>query len=389
LLDDRDVILLEQRGTRYAESALVCPQIEKALQSGWNTRLNGDPNPRDLKRAMATALRELRVQGVDLAGYTTKESAADIADLRRLLEIPSWNLYGVSYSTKLMLIVLRDHPEGIRAVILDSLLPPEANWDEEAPGNILGTLDQVFRAWQDDPQAGAMAAGLKSRFLRLLGEANQHPINLTIKNPVNGTAMTLRLNGAGVMNCVYTGLESVGLRRRLPLILDAACRGEIGALAPLAESYLGSSLGSANGMRYAIWCNEEFPFEQKAKMLAPGGLPPELQGFVQTAIPIQALTSWPKGHPDPRENEPVKSNVPIMVASGEFDPDTPPKWAYQAARFLPKAQVLVFAGMSHVPLFTHPEAGRLMRAFLEDPLRPLDPGKIGIRPPFLLTLDPK
>jgi pimeloyl-ACP methyl ester carboxylesterase len=142
-------------------------------------------------------------------------------------------------------------------------------------------------------------------------------------------------------------------------------------------------------MRYAIWCNEEFPFERKAKMLAPGGLPAELRGFVQTAIPIQALTFWPKGRPDPLENEPVKSAVPIMIASGEFDPDTPTKWATQAAAFLPKAQVLVFAGMSHVPLFTHPEAGRLMRAFLEEPLGRLDPGTISIRPPFLLTLDPK
>ncbi|MBN2345200.1 MAG: hypothetical protein JXO51_02340, partial [Candidatus Aminicenantes bacterium] len=31
LLDDRDVILLEQRGGRFAEPALLCPEIDRAL----------------------------------------------------------------------------------------------------------------------------------------------------------------------------------------------------------------------------------------------------------------------------------------------------------------------------------------------------------------------
>jgi pimeloyl-ACP methyl ester carboxylesterase len=139
LLDDRDIILLEQRGNRFAEPALMGPEIDRALRSGWGTRLNGDPDPQAVTEALTAAARSLKEAGVELAGYTTKESAADIADLRRLLEIASWNLYGVSYSTKLMLTVLRDHPQGVRAAILDSVLPLEANCDEGDSGQYPGS----------------------------------------------------------------------------------------------------------------------------------------------------------------------------------------------------------------------------------------------------------
>jgi pimeloyl-ACP methyl ester carboxylesterase len=385
LLDDRDLILLEQRGTRFAEPALMCPEIERAGRSGWGTRLNGDPDPAKVAAAMASCAGSLERAGVDLAGYTTRESAADVADLRRLLGLPSWNLYGVSYSTKLMLTVLRDHPRGIRAVILDSVLPLEADWDEDGSANILESLDKIFAVCRDDESLRARFPALKARFLRLLAAANRSPIQLKIKNPADGKPMTLTLDGAGIMNCLYAGLEDASMIPWLPLIIDAACRGEVARLAPLAGAYLGSTQGTAMAMRLAVWCNEEFPFEDPAKMRRPAGLPPELARFVQTAVPLEALQAWPLGHPGARENEPVRSRAPVLIAAGEFDPDTPVKWAREAASFLPNAHLVEFAGYTHVPLFGHPEAARIMKEFLSDPSRRPDPRSASTRPAFRLS----
>jgi len=273
--------------------------LDAALRSGWETRLNGDPDPSAVAAALSAALRSLRDEGVDPAGYTTRESAADIADLRRLPGIESWNLYGVSYGTKLMLTVLRDHPQGVRSAILDSVLPLEANCDEETPANILDVLDRIF-----------------------------------------------------------------------------------------ARSDLGSSQGTAWGMRISVWCNEEFPFEKPDKILKPAGMPLELARFIQPQVPLESLQVWPQGQPDPPENEPVRSSVPVLIAAGEFDPDTPLKWGRRTVSFLPNSHLIEFAGYSHVPLYKHPEAARIMREFLADPsLRP-DPGTAAVRPAFRLSWDP-
>jgi pimeloyl-ACP methyl ester carboxylesterase len=387
LLDERDVILLEQRGNRFADPALLCPEIDAALRSGWGVRLNGEPDPRAVHAALREAVGALKKAGIDPAAYTTRESAADIADLRRLLGIESWNLYGVSYSTKLMLAVIRDHPEGVRSAILDSVLPFEANCDEDTPANIVDSLDKIFAVCAKDERMSERFPGLKERFFRLLDEAGRRPVEMVVKNPADGQPLTVKFDGAGLMNCVYAGLEDTAAIPRIPLIVDSICRGEIGRLAPLAQSYLFSAQGTAWGMRISVWCNEEFPFEHLARILEPAGLPRELARFVQPQVPLETLRMWPHGRPEARENEPVRSGVPALVAAGEFDPDTPVKWSRQTAAFLRRAHFVEFSGYSHCPLYSHPEAARIIREFLADPSRGPDLKGTSERAPFLTSWD--
>lgn len=386
LLEDRDVILFEQRGTRFADPSLLAPAVEETLRSGWAGRLNGEPESAAVEKALAETRLEYEAEGIELAAYTTKESAADIADLRRLLNIESWNLYGVSYSTKLMLTVLRDSPKGVRCAILDSVLPPEVNWDEDASFNIIETLKNVMAAAREDEAIRERTQGLEEKFLRLLSKANLHSVDVLIKRPDDAIPLLVRLDAVGIMNCIYAGLEDAHVIPRLPLIIAALCRGETEVLAPLAEAYLASSQGYAWGMRLAVWCNEEFPFERPERILHPTGLPPVLSRFVQAAVPVEAFRAWPQGRPEPEENKPVRSDLPVLLAAGEFDPDTPVKWTRAAAASLPNSQVVEFAGMSHVPLFSHPEANHIIREFLADPMRKVDAGRAGIRPPFATSL---
>jgi pimeloyl-ACP methyl ester carboxylesterase len=386
LLEDRDVILLEQRGTHHAEPALTGPRIADALRSGWSTRLNGDPDPAVIERALLETRREYEARAIDLSGYTTKDNAADIADLRRLLGLGAWNLYGSSYSTKIVLTVLRDSPEGVRAVILDSVLDLESDWDEEAPANILDAFRRLMAEAREREPLRPRLEGFEARWRGFLEAANRRPVEVALASPSDGRPLIVRLDAAGVMNCIYAGLEDASVIPRLPLIADEACRGRTDVLAPLAEAYLASSQGFAWGARLAVWCGEELPFERPELILRPAGLPDELARFVQTAVPFEALSAWPQGRPDEAENRPVHSDVPALIAAGEFDPDTPVAWSRRAASRLPNAQLVVFAGMSHVPLFSHPEAGRIMRAFLDSPRDRVDPGRTAERRPFAAAL---
>ena len=252
LLDDRDLVLFEQRGTHWAKPSLEAPEVDAALRSGWGARPGNRPDPAVMRQALSAARARFESQGVDLAGYTTEESAADIADLRRLLGLSELNLYGVSYSTKLMLTVLRDHPEGIRSVVLDSLLTPESNWDEEAPANILEVLDRTLAAGVQDAKLERACADLKARFLKLAARANRRPLTLKIKSPQDGSPLTVRLDGAGLMSAVYAGLETAGSIRPTLAAMDAACKGDAQALAPMVEMDLGSSQGAAWGMRLSV-----------------------------------------------------------------------------------------------------------------------------------------
>lgn len=136
---DRDVIFVDQRGTLHADPLLSCPEIDHFLdESIGMSILAASTAQRDLD-AVGACRSRLASAGYDLSAYNTTENAADIADLRRALKIDHWHVYGVSYASDLALQLLRDHPEGIRSVVLDSVVPPQTNamtqfWPTAAEG---------------------------------------------------------------------------------------------------------------------------------------------------------------------------------------------------------------------------------------------------------------
>src|SRR5204862_297692 len=114
--------------------------------------------------AAARCFRRLKEAGVDLNAYNSRESAADIEDLRRVLKYAKINLYGVSYSARLMLDVMRYFPAGIRSVVLESTLPPEVNYDEVGVDKIVRTLDVLFSECRSDAACNKSYPQLEKEF---------------------------------------------------------------------------------------------------------------------------------------------------------------------------------------------------------------------------------
>jgi len=116
---NRDLIILAQRGTLYSDPDLNCPELDRYY--GRQVSLVYDA-PSTGRRQAAAARRchdRLVEAGMDLSAYNTTENAADFADLRRVLGIHEWNVYGYSYGSDLALSFMRDHPDGIRTVTID------------------------------------------------------------------------------------------------------------------------------------------------------------------------------------------------------------------------------------------------------------------------------
>src|SRR5688572_17721946 len=114
-LKDRDVIIFEQRGTKYAQPALECPEVNEANINSAKRQLDAQTARKNEIRAAEACFERLKKQGINPGAYNSAESAADIEDLRRVLKLEKINLYGISYSACLMLNVMRDFPGGIRS----------------------------------------------------------------------------------------------------------------------------------------------------------------------------------------------------------------------------------------------------------------------------------
>jgi pimeloyl-ACP methyl ester carboxylesterase len=60
-----------------------------------------------------------------------------------------------------------------------------------------------------------------------------------------------------------------------------------------------------------------------------------------------ACRQWRVPPPTPHADEPVASDVPALLVSGELDPNTPPRHAAQALRTLSRGQHVVLKGVAH------------------------------------------
>lgn len=362
LLEDRDFIVLEPRGARHAQPALECPAINALKGEIAAGRLRGSAARDRLATAAAACRDTLAASGVDLDGYRTEALADDIEDLRKALGYQKWNLLGLSYGTRVVLSVLRRHPEGVRSVVLDSVLPPDVNFDEVATANLQRALNLVFDGCAIDRDCNVAHPNLRRRFRELVAQADRVPLPLDVGNPAGRPA---EIRGAEVVGAVYAALHSPEMIPRIPRIISAAADGQGAQLAELIRNNQGPS-SMAWGLRYSVWCADEMPFEDAARIAAQISPANGLGSIDEGTAAPQECRAWSVTAAPAVENTPVTSDVPALIFAGEFDPDTPPDWGRQLLESMPNAIYVELRGRSHGAGFS-PCGGEITTAFLRTP----------------------
>jgi pimeloyl-ACP methyl ester carboxylesterase len=191
---ERDIVLFDQRGTQFS-SPLVCSifTVESLFDDSFfgggegsstielTPEFDEDQIMSDARRAVAADSRrcvhELTASGVDLRQYNSVNSANDAVALMDALGYSTYNLFGISYGTRLALVIMRDHPEaGIRSVVLDSSFPPEIPGFERFVTEAHEVVMQLFADCRVDPVCNNAYPNLKERFKTLLRTAEISPI---------------------------------------------------------------------------------------------------------------------------------------------------------------------------------------------------------------------
>ncbi|MFE3450452.1 alpha/beta hydrolase [Nonomuraea sp. NPDC059194] len=387
---DRDVIFISQRGTLKAEPFLSCPEIDEFTARSAQLVM-AEPATSDASARATRACRErLAGDGWDLSAYNTTENAADVADLRIALGIDEWNVYGVSYGTNLALQLLRDHPEGIRTLVLDGVVPPqitsvEVDWSAAARG-----YRALFDACANDRSCNSAFPKAHSEFTRLVNDLADRPRSISVEDPGSGRMAEVVVDGYKLANLVVRASSDADLRARIPAIVhDLATGTGAKAAAALLPSH-GTAGIFGYGLQLGVQCHEYVPRTSQRSMLAAAkkALPdfPDsvLSLLPQTPYVFSDCAVWNVGSAAGRASEPARSDIPVLLVSGAFDGITPPGFAEIAARSLPRSRQLVFPGAGHAVFSTSPECFRtIMEDFLNQ-LSDFDTGCLSAEriPPF-------
>jgi pimeloyl-ACP methyl ester carboxylesterase len=342
VLHDRDVIFFDQRGTGYSQPRLDCPEREQAAPVLLEGHMIPDETLPVVLDAFTRCRDRLISQGIDLNMFNSRESAADVADLRVALGYPQVNLYGDSYGTRLALTVLRDHPEGVRSVVLDSVYPPEQNLYTSLAPNAQRAFDVFFTRCAADTSCTSTYPDLENFFYSLVDNLDANPVEVELYGH------TITLTGRLLVDVLFVGLYNPDVTRSMPQMIIDVDRGDYSILRERLALYFDT--GTAIGMQMSVQCREEIPFGSLEDLTAAGqGLRPQITStFENTVIPLyQACSIWGVAPADPLENQPVTSSVPALVLAGEGDPITPPAWSQSTADNLPNSYFYQFQGMGH------------------------------------------
>ncbi|TQF69287.1 alpha/beta hydrolase [Rhodococcus spelaei] len=370
---DRDVIFVDQRGTLHADPFLGCPEVDGFMAAATGMSVQAPSTRDDDVAAVTTCRNRLADKGADLSAYDTTENAADIADLRTALGVDQWNVYGVSASSNLALQLLRDHPEGIRSVVLDSLVPPQAVlmnqfWPSAAEG-----YRALFDACAAQSACAAAYPHLADEFTATVNRLARQPLSVDLPGSAGQPPRHVVIDGYTLANLVVALSLSPGTYADLPATIHAIAGGDGTAAATALLGTLTPPGLVGYGLTYGTFCREHAAFTDTATVLATAktalpdfpdevlSLPPQVPRI------FDECSIWDVGRAPASVHDPTHSDVPALLMAGTFDAVTPPSQADEAATTLPRSTVVRFPGLGHDVLGVSDCARTVMLDFLDHP----------------------
>jgi pimeloyl-ACP methyl ester carboxylesterase len=375
ILQNRDLILVDQRGMGISEPSLYCTPF-RSLSDAFDPNFTTDV----WIEHMAECPTQFEAEGIDWRLYNTRQNALDLSMLPRALGYEQVNLYGISYGTQLGMIILRENPMYVRSAILDSVLNPSAQSFAESAQNFHDAFGNLIADCQRDLVCRFAYPNLRETFEATYNRLKQQPETFTVRG------QTFTLTAGFFASRVYYSLADTANLNTLPAFITAIAEHDYDVLAPFVESVF--SMSGETLPNQALYLTMACPdgayhSSESAIESAQAGYHEvyRVAGFNTTSY--QQCRAW--GDILPFDNTLPQSDIPTLLLSGHYDPLTPSRLAQEASIGLSHSIVVKMPYTAHNVL-SDPCAQQLGYQFLNEPTQPIDISCVEDThiPPFIL-----
>ncbi|MBW8824508.1 MAG: alpha/beta fold hydrolase [Xanthomonadales bacterium] len=333
VLNQRDVILVDQRGTG-GSNKLACDAADEGASARDTTAM----------LRLATTCIDALSKRADLRQYGTTEAVADLDAVRSAIGAKQINLYGVSYGTRVAQQYAMRHPQQTRSIVLDSVVPNSLHLSNIFARNLDDALALQFGVCTKDAQCKAKFGDPRSELGSVLDTLRKAPPQVGYRDPLSGEQKTEALSADEVAGLVRMFAYMPAIASILPLQIHEAAQGRYAGLKALT-SMLHTQMKDqmAMGMQLSVVCGEDADQAPAAVQDDSGTVLGNDMGRFMT----QACTQWPKGKVPADFHNALTTPVPALVLEGQFDPVTPPRYGEEVAKSLPNGRLLVLNGQGH------------------------------------------
>ena len=325
-----DVVIVDQRG--FSERGDVLKYRYRATEKPLD-------QPDSIIRSVAlnvelarAAMAEYANKGVDLRGYTIKECADDVNDLRKALGYDRITLVATSFGSQWSFAVMRRHPDIVARALLSGVEPLDYGYD--MPSHVFAAAQRMWWEAEKDPRIEPYLppGGLKAAAQEILRRLDRASVNVKVKDDKTGETVTVTLgredfqrsfplgtNGPAFLLSLYHGEYDAWARS--VLALRRTREAEIALIGPLIDT----SLGVTSRREYLLRTDTGVEFLGQwnfASYMAMTGI-------------------WPTPDVGDEFRSEIISRIPVVFAQGDWDMFTPVENALNVAPFFPNGRVLI------------------------------------------------
>ncbi|MDX2415910.1 MAG: alpha/beta hydrolase [Xanthomonadales bacterium] len=329
----RDIVMIDQRGTGGSNKLNCVSEVEEDL----NQEIDLDLIRTETEKCLAELDGDPRF-------YTTTIAMGDYNLVRQAMGYDKINIMGVSYGTRAAQVYLRLFPETVRSVTLDSVVPMQLALGQEHAQMLDRSVQTVFKDCSENESCNSLFPHQAEELSSLFAQLRNEPQQITIINPVSGEPQEMRLTADTLGVAIRFLSYASETQAMIPLLVhEALTTGDLTRLASQALLIMtGLNEMLSKGMELSVLCSEDYPY-----MDLSADYSHTLMGNLMLEIVGLQCGIWPRGEVAEDFHQPVVSDIPILLMSGERDPVTPPSYAVLAAKTFPNSLNLVAPGQAH------------------------------------------
>ena len=360
--DDRDLILVDQRGIGRSEPTLCPVAADQLLQADLALAATPTTEMQARRRGVfMTCRKEATARGIDLDGFGTASTAEDFDMVRGALGIVRWNVVGESYGTTVAMTLMARHPGTIRSAVLDSVYPPDPlpPWS----ARVASARGAYFAMCAEEAACSVRYPNLARLYRQVVDHLAESPSPLAVPpamhQPGNQMLLTASLFEVTMAHLLYYPDNYPGLPR---LIADVR-RGDTASFAAALARVFAAGRALNIPAYVSVECRDRPHYRDPVDNDA--GVLERSEGL------FDVCAAW--SDPGQPPVIPAGTEIPTLVLAGQFDPNASPALSRQLAELIGQhAHWIEFAAIGHNVRHFSPCASAIVAAFISTPEEKVD-----------------